>query len=237
MPYCPDCGAEYRPEITQCAHCEGVALVENPPAPTAWDSEEAGWRVVMAGDEEADLAEASTRLEGAGVPHMIVRRREDATYLPPGADPDEFRPILFEEWDEAWLLVVPRPRFSAASHVLKAVEKEEEERQGDEQEFLEPAEQEETEADPDYRLPWDAGQTPASRMRKAFAVVGSAAFGLGSGLFLMRRYGQAIFCLAVQVIILFPAVAGLTSEVRYYWAFVLIRIIEFILVARAVIKQ
>jgi hypothetical protein len=33
MKYCPDCGAEYQPEITVCADC-GTTLGDTPPAPS-----------------------------------------------------------------------------------------------------------------------------------------------------------------------------------------------------------
>jgi len=42
VPWCPKCGYEYRPEITQCPNCQVALVAEPPPAPPPTI---AGWRV------------------------------------------------------------------------------------------------------------------------------------------------------------------------------------------------
>jgi hypothetical protein len=239
--YCPECRAEYRPEIRTCAHCE-VALVDHLPAEDAWSADDAGWRVVVAGDQESDLDAASTKLEFGGVPHMVVRRREDGTYLPPGASEAEVRPIRFEEWEEPWLLVVPRPRYSLASHLLRSVEEEAEreemERQAEELEIQEETRERHGEqADPDYHLPWDGGPAPLSNMRKAFGVLLSGTVGLGTGLFLLKRYGLALLFLGIQLAWIFAAEIGLPAELRAPWIFLLVRVAEFVAAVLTAFKR
>lgn len=230
--YCPRCRAEYRAEIGTCAHC-GVALVEHLPPEDAWTAEDAGWRVVVAGQQESDLEAASTKLAFGGVPHMVVRRREDGTYLPPGATAEDVRPILFEEWEEPWLLVVPRPRYSLASHLLRSVEEEAEreeiERQAGEMEQQDEApERHGGTGGPDYRLPWDGGPPPLSNTRRAFGVLLSGLLGLGTGLFLLRRYGLALLFLGIELAWIFAAEIGLPEELRAPWVFFLARFLEFL---------
>jgi predicted amidophosphoribosyltransferase len=72
MPFCPQCGTEYRPGFTTCADCE-VALTDSPPEPSAVEQpeeQEADWVSIYTGTgRPVDLIESM--LQGNGLP--VVR--------------------------------------------------------------------------------------------------------------------------------------------------------------------
>jgi hypothetical protein len=72
MPWCPECGAEYREGFTRCSEC-GVALVNEPPPGTEQPPEPGPEWVEVAGYttvEEARLAQGL--LQEQGIPAEVV---------------------------------------------------------------------------------------------------------------------------------------------------------------------
>jgi predicted amidophosphoribosyltransferase len=84
MPFCPQCGTEYRPGFTTCADCE-VALTDAPPEPTAAaeaEEEDADWVGIYTGTgRPVDLIESM--LKGNGLP--VVRLAGEETEIIPTA--------------------------------------------------------------------------------------------------------------------------------------------------------
>lgn len=216
--YCPVCEEAYRSDVERCEPCGGVLLVERL-VRAPWHADRAGWRVIVAGVQESDLASASDRLGEERIPHMFVRRREDGAYLPPGAeDRPEIRPLLFGGWDEPWLLVVPRPYFVQASDALSQVER----RARLEEEAAARAMAGE---EADYRLPWER---PGRIGRRRFTIaLGLAVIvGFGTGLFLIRRPLWGLLCLGLQAALLVPAVTGAATDPLYTLVYVVGRLLE-----------
>jgi len=72
MPWCPECGAEFREGFTRCSEC-GVLLVNEPPPETEQPAEPGPEWVEVAGYttvEEARLAQGL--LEEQGIPAEVV---------------------------------------------------------------------------------------------------------------------------------------------------------------------
>jgi hypothetical protein len=84
MPWCPQCGAEYREGFTECSECR-VALVAEPPRPQppAEDPDapvpEPNWVTVgvFTSNEEARLAQGFLRGEGISSAILFDRERDE----------------------------------------------------------------------------------------------------------------------------------------------------------------
>ena len=67
--FCPDCGAEYRPEFTECAEC-GVRLVDALPAEEGPDPDSKIVAVFRTGDPML-LPIVKSLLESAGIEYFV----------------------------------------------------------------------------------------------------------------------------------------------------------------------
>jgi len=101
MPWCPECGAEYREGFARCSEC-GVALVNEPPPETEQLPEPGPEWVEIAGYttvEEARLAQGL--LEEQGIPAEVVDKH---VVLNPFPQVDEAEVLLLvapEDLDRA----------------------------------------------------------------------------------------------------------------------------------------
>jgi hypothetical protein len=96
MPFCPECGAEYRAEIRHCADCD-VDLVDSPPESTAGDAEQSGLEVVeLASFPNSAEAEMIKELLEANAVRTVLRGEADPIGVASGATPTT---LLVEERD------------------------------------------------------------------------------------------------------------------------------------------
>ena len=79
MPYCPECGTEYRPGVLRCADC-GAALTPDPPAPpTPSETIEEPLAVAYTALDEVAAMTARDLLAQAGIP--FVEQESSVTVL------------------------------------------------------------------------------------------------------------------------------------------------------------
>ena len=95
MPWCPQCGTEYRDGFERCSDC-GAALVAEAPAPEPTVEPGPEW-VAVAGyatDDEARIAQGL--LAGKGIPATVVNRQV-VLYPFPQADTAEVLVLVAPE--------------------------------------------------------------------------------------------------------------------------------------------
>ncbi len=86
--FCPQCGAEYREELSQCRECGGVLV----PALRSGEAPEwAEFVTVLLTRDHSELAIAKSLLEGAGIP-FFARNEEVESLIAAGPIELQVRP-------------------------------------------------------------------------------------------------------------------------------------------------